>query len=66
MVVMLMGNARQTFCGGRSHVGRSRLLPLLAKFLRGSAISACVKILGNVYDFLTAVLASFSGNKTKS
>jgi hypothetical protein len=30
----------------------SLLLPVLAKLLRGSAVSACVKFQGNVYDFL--------------
>jgi hypothetical protein len=38
--------------GQRVQVGNSQLLPVLARLLRGSAVSACVKILGNVYDFL--------------
>jgi hypothetical protein len=32
-------------------VGCSHLLPVLARSLRGSTVSACVKLLGNVYNF---------------
>jgi hypothetical protein len=32
-------------------IGYSRLLPVLARLLRGNAVSACVKILGNVYSW---------------
>ncbi len=43
MVVVLMGNARRT--------SSSCWATCLAKLVRGSAMSASVKILGNVYDF---------------
>jgi hypothetical protein len=50
---------------GREHlaqrVGRSQLLPVLARLLRGSAVSACVKILGKVYKVSTIFESAGNG-----